>query len=149
MSRNFRLYLSSDDFPLEAWQLIMGVVSSHPLESNPPSPWHWQWMTNSRVWVTVRSLANPPLLRPPWAPWAEWCVTLDFSAAPVQQRFDATSIIALALVELPKAALGMRVQAMDAFDDASADSIDEWAKIAQRYLDQEAVDGIVEWASSV
>ena len=144
MSRNFRLYISGADFPQKPWQFVMDVCNAHPIENRPTSPWRWQWMTrSSRVWVTVECLTNTRILRPEWA---EWCVTLDFSADPVAPRFDASAIIALALAMLPKSAPGVRVQATDAFDDAPADTLEEWALIALRYLDRESVGDIMEWA---
>lgn len=147
MSRNFRLYVSGAEFPLEGWQFIMGVFNASPMENSPTAPphWRWQWMAEARVWVTVECLTNTRISRPEWA---EWCVTLDFSHEPITHRFNATSIIALALAMLPKSAPGVRVQATDAFDDAPADTLEEWALIALRYLDRESVGEIMEWALS-
>lgn len=146
MSRNFRLYVSGTDFPLESWQFILGVFNARPMENSPTSPWQWQWITPSRVWVTVQCLTNTQLSRPEWA---EWYIVLDFSAGPVAQRFDAAAIIALALVMLPKFIPGVRLLAEDAVDDASASVLEEWALIALRTLDRQAVGDIVEWALSV
>lgn len=147
MSRNFRLYVSGANFPLESWQFVMDACSARPMETSPTSPpqWQWQWMTASHVWVTVAWLTNTRITRPEWA---EWCATLDFSAGPTAQRFDASAIIALALAMLPKSAPGVRAQATDAFDDTAADTLEEWALIALRYLDRESVGDIMEWALS-
>lgn len=145
VSHNFRLYVSGADFLIEPWQFAMDLFSARLLENRPESPWQWQWMTPTRVWVTVECLTNTRISRPAWA---VWCVTLDFSTTTLEQRFDASSIVALALVELPKSAPDVRVQAQDAFDDASADTLEEWALIALRYLDRESVGSIIEWALS-
>jgi len=145
VSRNFRLYVSGADFPLESWQFIMDVFNARPIENRPTSPWQWQWMAEARVWVTVQCVTNTRISRPPWA---DWYITLDFSHEPITHRFNATSIIALALVMLPRSVPGVRVQAADAFDDAPADTLEEWALIALRYLDRESVGDIVEWALS-
>jgi len=145
VSRSFRLYLSDDDFPDDAWQEIMGIFSAKRMQEGSGSEYYQQWMTKSRVWAPVRHVVNTRIGRPAWASWE---ITLDFSRASSVELFDAASIAALALVALPRDVAKNRLCATDAFDDASAEDLDEWAKLAARYLDEESVSSIVGWAKN-